>query len=244
MNGNTWYRDWGVSVVQFDEAYQAFVAFHRSRRRGERRRRFDEGHGHAEALFLKRVWWPAFHNFRDLHPEYEITDFRDGFRYLDFAFIRGGTRLAIEIDGYGPHVVRPSRREFADQLHRQNQLVVDGWAVLRFSYDDVNERPRRCQQIIQQFLGRRVAGSGGSGLSFLEREVVRLAQELGRPLRVRDVCEHLDVGRRKAYTLLRGLVSKGWFEVPPDRRRVHYYRLNVHTELGLSRVPARRAGGW
>jgi len=219
--------------VDFEEAYRAFVEFHRSRRRGERRRRFDEGHGHAELLFLKQVWWPAFGNFRDLHPEYEVSDFKDGYRYLDFAFIRGGVRLAIEIDGYGPHVARVSRRDFSDQLHRQNQLVVDGWAVLRFSYDDVNERPRRCQQMIQQFLGRRLAGIGSQELTFLEREVVRLAQDLGRPLRPRDVCEHLDIGKHRAVSLLRGLVKKGWFDIPPNRQRLRYYILNVRTELGL-----------
>jgi very-short-patch-repair endonuclease len=47
-----------------------------------------------------------------------------------------------------------SRQQFSDQLIRQNHLIIDGWKVLRFSLDDVKERPRMCEQLVQQFMGR------------------------------------------------------------------------------------------
>lgn len=128
----------GRFQMNFKRAHAEFIKFHSCRRRGERLRRLREGHGHAERRFLERVWWPTFGHLHFLHPEYEIADFHDGNRFLDFAFLRGRIRLAIEVDGYGAHVSKPSRRQFADQLDRQNHLILDGWALLRFSYDQVD----------------------------------------------------------------------------------------------------------
>ncbi|MCY9697783.1 hypothetical protein [Paenibacillus alginolyticus] len=65
----------------FEKAHEAFLAKHISMRGGERLKRLKEGHGHAEKLFLEQIWWSAFGHFQDLHPEYEIKDFRDGTRF-------------------------------------------------------------------------------------------------------------------------------------------------------------------
>lgn len=54
--------------------------------KGEAKRRLLKGHGFSEKMFLEKVWWPAVGHFRQLHPEYEVSDFRDGARYLDFAY--------------------------------------------------------------------------------------------------------------------------------------------------------------
>jgi len=61
----------------------------------------------------------------------------DGYALLariDFAF--PDRRLAIELDGYGPHAHR-----FQRDRSRQNGLVLMGWTVLRFTWADVVERP-------------------------------------------------------------------------------------------------------
>ncbi|MGO4273748.1 DNA-binding response regulator, partial [Paenibacillus sp. TAF58] len=94
---------------EFEKAHEVFLAKHISMRGGERLKRLKEGHGHAEKLFLEQIWWSAFGHFQDLHPEYEIKDFRDGTRFLDFAFLCHSLRLAIEIDGFGPHFADVSR---------------------------------------------------------------------------------------------------------------------------------------
>ncbi|WP_342779106.1 hypothetical protein [Paenibacillus hemerocallicola] len=117
----------------FESDYESFMRNHAHERDGERLRRLMDGHGHAERTFLERVWWPSVGSFDWLHPEYEVSDFKDGYRYLDFAYIRFPYRIGIEIDGYGPHLRDVSRTHFADQLMRQNHLVIDGWRVIRFS---------------------------------------------------------------------------------------------------------------
>ena len=89
--------------MEFEKAHQSFICVHKQARTGERLRRLEEGHGQAEMMFLKQVWWPVFHHFDNLHPEYEVNDFKDGNRYLDFAYIRPAIRICFEIDGYGTH---------------------------------------------------------------------------------------------------------------------------------------------
>lgn len=213
--------------MQFDRAYRDLIDYHTARRQGERLRRLVEGHGHAERLFLEAVWWPAFGTFRHLHPEYEITDYDGRRRYLDFAYLRAPLRLAVEIDGYTHHVGRIDRQEFIRQLRRQNHLVIDGWAVLRFSYDEVRDHARICQQVLQQFMGRWADDRELSGLTFFERAVVRLAGASTGRLTPKQVREHLGVGKYKASRVIRRLVDLGWLEPAGGRERIRYYRLKA-----------------
>src|SRR5690606_32929827 len=105
-----------------------------------------------------------------LHPEYEVKDFFDGFRYLDFAYIRGSIRIAIEIDGYGTHLANISRRQFCDQWVRHMHLLNDNWIVIRIGYDDIAERPRLWIQLLQQMIGRLFGDEYGPGASLSAEE--------------------------------------------------------------------------
>ncbi|MGZ9583318.1 DNA-binding response regulator [Paenibacillus marinisediminis] len=174
--------------------------------------RLVEGHGYAEKLFLERVWFPAFRSFDRLYPEYEVADFRDGSRFIDFAYIRYPLQLAIEIDGYGTHSAKASRWQFSDSLIRQNHLVIDGWRILRFSCDDVEEKPRMCEQLLQQFLGSWISGEPSKladTSELLEREVLRYALSLNRKIQPHDVCELLKVSIDKAYSILHSMLRNG-----------------------------------
>ena len=60
----------------------------------------------------------------------------DGVGVLDFAFV--GQRVAIEIDGRAWH---SAGDRFQSDRSRQNRLVLLGWTVLRFTWDDLVHRP-------------------------------------------------------------------------------------------------------
>jgi hypothetical protein len=214
----------------FDQIHREWLDSHLQRRRGERRRRLQEGHNHAEKAMLRHVWWPSFGHFQHLHPEYEVIDFREGPRYLDFAYIRPPVRIAIEVDGYGPHLRDISRRQFCDQWVRHMHLINDSWIVVRIGYDDVRERPRLWQQLFQQMIGR-LFGDLGTQVreaDCIEREVIRLALRLGRPIKLKDVEMMLQCGYRYARNLMQHLVEKHWF-VPDGggTKRIHSWRLNM-----------------
>jgi hypothetical protein len=212
--------------MEFEEEYQGFMSAHLEARSGERLRRLQEGHKHAEILFLEQVWWPLFHHFRHLHPEYEVNDFKDGKRYLDFAYIRPAIRICFEIDGYGPHLKNISRWQFSDSLERQNQLVIDGWTVIRFSYDQVKEKPRRCQQIVQQVIGRWVGDElDQTTLSLVEKEVLRVAIRKGEAISPKEVEMYLKLSDKTVKKILSQLVDKKMLMPASGVVRIRSYRL-------------------
>ena len=100
-------------------AYDAWLAEHHKNSKGERRRRLEQRIGHAEKLYIIKVWWPLFGHLHNLHPEFEVKDFKDGWRFLDFAYLLAGCKICIEIDGFGPHWRDINRNRFSDQLMRQ-----------------------------------------------------------------------------------------------------------------------------
>lgn len=213
----------------FGMVYEKWLAGHLNTRTGESKRRLIEGHSHAEKLFLENIWYPAFQQFEHLHPEYEVVDFRDGTRFLDFAYLRYPLRLAIEIDGYRTHAAGVSRWQFSDSLTRQNHLVLDGWTILRFSYDDVKEKPNTCIQMLQQFLGSRLTqqGAESSAVDILETEVIRLALRLGRPLKPIDVRNYLQIGRGRAVKILQAMAaSKRLLPYSKGEQRIYCYIIN------------------
>jgi very-short-patch-repair endonuclease len=210
----------------FEEEYQTFMNAHLQERNGERLRRLQEGHNEAERMFLRQVWWPLFYHFRYLHPEYEVNDFKDGKRYLDFAYIRPAIRVCFEIDGYGPHLKNISRWQFSDNLERQNQLVIDGWTVIRFSYDQVKEQPRRCQQIVQQVIGRWLGDElEKTSLSFVEKEVLRLAIRKGEAIFPIEVEKYLKLSDKTVKKVLSQLVDKKKLIPASGTMRIRSYRL-------------------
>ncbi|KAB7707597.1 DNA-binding response regulator [Bacillus aerolatus] len=210
----------------FEGEYQAFLNAHLQARTGERLRRLQEGHNQAEMLFLKQVWRPLFYHFKYLHPEYEVDDFKDGKRYLDFAYIRPAIRICLEVDGYGPHLKNISRWQFSDNLERQNQLVIDGWTVIRFSYDQVNEQPRRCQQIVQQVIGQWLGDElDQTSLSFVEKEVLRLAIRKGETISPKEVEKYLKLSDKTVKKVLSQLVDKKMLIPSSGIKRVRSYRL-------------------
>jgi very-short-patch-repair endonuclease len=210
----------------FEEEYQAFMNAHLQARTGERLRRLQEGHKQAEMLFLKQVWWPLFYQFKFLHPEYEVDDYKDGKRYLDFAYIRPGIRICLEVDGYGPHLKNISRWQFSDNLERQNQLVIDRWTVIRFSFDQVKENPRRCQQVVQQVIGRWLGDElDQTSLSFLEKEVLRLVIRKGEDISPTEVEKYLKLSDKTVKKILSQLVEKKMLTPASGTKRIRSYRL-------------------
>lgn len=227
----------GVVHLQFEDAYDVFIKYHvKARRGGPGADRLKDGLDHAEKMFVQNVWWSAFHRFDGLHPEYEVHDYTDGYRYIDFAYLQPRYRIAIEIDGIGSHWTNITQWKFSDHCQRQNHLVIDGWHVLRFTYNDIQERPRLCQQTIQQLIGRLTGESSGvlRNLNVTDREIVRLALGSNRPISARDLVTHVHMGRNTATRHLKALMDTGWLEPATGSIRIRSYRIHpAHTNVLL-----------
>lgn len=85
--------------MNFEQAHEAFIALHLQKRTGERRGRLERGHREAEKSFCGNVWWSFRGNFDNLHPEFEVLDWRGMSYFCDFAWLTVWVKLIIEIKG-------------------------------------------------------------------------------------------------------------------------------------------------
>ncbi len=213
--------------MDFDKAYIVMLDSQRKMSHGGRLKRLQRGLGYAEELFLKTVWWPIYEHFDQLYPEYEVRDYKDGYRYIDFAYIRSYHRIAIEIDGLGPHWKDISVWQFSEQLARQNTLVIDDWHLLRFTLQDVTDRPRSCQQTILQLMGKLYGDSKLEDTTTVrEREIIRLASRTLVPITPSIVAQHLQISNDLAQQLLHELCDKQWLQAASGTVRIRSYVLH------------------
>jgi very-short-patch-repair endonuclease len=79
-------------------------------------------------------------------PQHQYPS-RAGTRRIDFAYPEA--MLAIEIDGFDPH---SGKKAWQHDRARQNELVAEGWTVVRFTWDDLVYRSSDVAGLIRQFL--------------------------------------------------------------------------------------------
>lgn len=106
----------------------------------------------AERLFCRDVLSQALPG--GFYSSQYMVCLPSGVRKIDFAFRSPDNRkIAIEMDGYGPHVANLTREKFDEQLIRQNELILDGWQVLRFSFDQCVNQAADCVAAIRSLVG-------------------------------------------------------------------------------------------
>ncbi|MBD2867339.1 DUF559 domain-containing protein [Paenibacillus arenilitoris] len=214
--------------TSFEGQHQSFIQEHLRRRTGERKGRLERGHQAAEKLFCGSVWWPLRGSFDDLHPEYEVLDWRGMSYFCDFAWIKRTVKLVIEIKGFGPHVRDMDRQKYCNELNRESFLTAMGFQVVSFAYDDVANRPELCITLLRLILSRyETSASSVELLRLKERETIRLACALARPLRPVDVETHLGINHRTAVRTLQTLCEQGWLTAVTGAGGKHVVRYEL-----------------
>lgn len=214
--------------MTFEKEHAMFIQSHLDRRTGERRGRLERGHKEAETLFCKKVWWPLRGSFSGLHPEFEVLDWRGYSYFCDFMCVAGMEKHIIEIKGFGPHVKDMDRQKYCNELNRETFLTAMGYRVISFAYDDVSQRPELCINLLRMVLSRFESSTLPVKVSLLaERETIRLACLLARPVRVVDVSRHVGIDRRTAFKTLRSLCDRGLFSpvTTPNGKYVVKYEM-------------------
>ncbi len=112
--------------MNFEHMHALWMQSHLNQRTGERRGRLERGHREAERLFCHQVWWELRGNFDELHPEFEVLDWRGRSYFCDFAWLTKFMKLIIEIKGYGPHVRDMDRQKYCNELNRETFLAANG----------------------------------------------------------------------------------------------------------------------
>jgi hypothetical protein len=227
--GRFMYFTGGVSRVAMELEHAAFIRYHVEKRSGERKGRLEKGHRHAEKLFCCSIWHPLRGNFDDLHPEYEVLDWRGQAYYCDFAWITPFMRLIIEVKGFGPHVRDMDRDKYCNELNRETFLTALGYHVISFSYDDIAHRPELCMTLLRIVISRyQTTGMPVSRTNVIEREIIRLACTLARPIRPIDIESHLSLNHRTAVRALQSLAAAGRLLAVKGAEGKHVVRYELH----------------
>ncbi|MGG4103501.1 transcriptional regulator [Paenibacillus lautus] len=215
-------------MSRFDQQYELWMHTNILNETNPRRLEIlHKGLGHGTVEFLRSVWFPTIGNFNDLHPEWEVRDFGNGYRYLDLAYMPGDARGGIEIQGYGPHARDLDVRRFKDLCRRHCLLALDGWTFLPIAYPSIVDEPKQCQQLILSFVGRFVASDVPASLSWLEAEAVRFARRLLRPITPLELANHLRVSDRHTRRLLHKLVELQILVIASGQQRARTYELRL-----------------
>ncbi|NOU95841.1 hypothetical protein GC093_21830 [Paenibacillus sp. LMG 31456] len=193
------------------EAHDVFIRHHLKSRSGERRNRLERGHLHGESLFLKNVWWPLRGSFDDLHPEYEVLDWRGRSYFADLAWLPGFVKLLFEIKGFAAHVRDMDRQKYSNELNRETFLHAMGYSVISFAYDDIEQRPDLCIALLRMVLSRYQTSQVPISRALIaEKEIIRLSVQLAQPIRPKDVERHFEIDHKTAVLMLQRLCTKGW----------------------------------
>ncbi|MEK4239220.1 BlaI/MecI/CopY family transcriptional regulator [Paenibacillus sp. FSL H7-0714] len=205
--------------MHYEQAHEAFIEKHLASRNGERRGRLERGHRHAEEMFLQNVWWPLRGDFNDLHPEYEVLDWRGRSYFADYAFLPGPIKLLFEIKGYAAHVRDMDRLKYCNELNRETFLYGMGYQVISFAYDDVEQRPELCITLLRVVLSRYLIVDAPHGkLLFAEKEIMRLVVRQAGTVRPKDVADYFALDPKTVRLMLMKLCEKGWLK--PVRRGI------------------------
>ena len=217
-------------LIKFESAHKEFIDLHLSLRTGERKGRLLVGHGHAEQLFLSNIWWPLFRGFDNLHPEYEVYDWNRKSQFIDFAYLTPSGRVGIECDGFQTHIKDMDREKHNYSCNRGTFLTGIGWKMAHFSYDDIRNHPDVCRMLLQLLLSPLLIQNSALPLKFaMEKEVLRYAWRLGRPIRPKDVAEEFDVDFRTARKWLRNLVELDCLTPHSANGKILRYELQPHS---------------
>lgn len=216
-------------MPRFELQYGEWLASHLENEDNHRRKELlSKGLGHGTVEFLRKVWFPAIGNLDHLFPEWEVRDFNNGYRYLDLAYMPGGVKGGIEIQGYGPHARDLDVRRFKDLCRRHCLLALDGWTFLPIAYPSIVEEPKQCQQLVLSFIGKFIATDVSSTLTWLEAESLRFARRLLRAFTPSELAQHLKVTDRHARRILHELVQQQLLDIASGgQQRNRTYQLRV-----------------
>lgn len=194
--------------MSFSAALSGFMEQQIKSAVGERRRLLKKER-HAETLFLQKVWWMLGLGFSGLEAEYEFRDFKGKVRFADFMFFKLFYRIAIEIDGFDTHVTQMDRDIFMDSRDRQNSLTLHGFVIVRFSYDQIVQKPMECVQFLKALLDKlENQADWMKGMSVREHLVVQFALRCGeRRFMLREVMAAVGLGEKTVRLLLKSLVE-------------------------------------
>lgn len=94
----------------------------------------------SEKLFVSEFLYPILgsKNIKFVIPQFPFIDSEGRNRRIDFVIVKDSKKVALEVNGETYHAEGVIANEvFDDNLSRQNEILLAGWQLLRFSYSQL-----------------------------------------------------------------------------------------------------------
>ncbi len=183
--------------------------------------------GEGERKLLVDVLWPIHKSLKGIILEKEIVTLSGVKAYIDA--YNEPFRFGFEGEGFVSHAENITRPRFDFERLKVRSMAAYGIHYIPFTWDDMDKRPDMCRRNVYELYGRyggNVESAKYREVSLYEREVIRYALWLGRPIRMRDVEECLQKGHEFCRDILRKLIDKKLLRPQFDGlKRNHLYVL-------------------
>ncbi|RAU97952.1 hypothetical protein DQG13_18365 [Paenibacillus sp. YN15] len=162
--------------MSFEKEHRKWMEHHLSARKGERLDALKRGHGYGNRLFAEQVWWPLAGGFQGLHPEYEVKDWRGRSYFVDFMWIAGTLRVALEVMDYGSHGM--DRTKYRMDLNRGLFLQTQDCVVFYIALDELKENPSFILYALRTSLAPYLSAADGGDKRNTDKGFSRVEREL------------------------------------------------------------------
>lgn len=159
-------------------------------------------------------------HFHELHPEYEVKDWRGRSYFVDFMWKVGGHSIVFEIMDYGSH--GKDRTKYRLDLNRGLYLQSQGLHYMEIPLDELKENPSfilaMLRQVLEPYLAVATGQNGQVNHKFgkIERQLMRLAIRHHRMVHPAKAARELELHKATVIKYCRLLVEKGKFRAVPS----------------------------
>jgi hypothetical protein len=216
--------------------YKTWRKSHMAKRTGEPHAQLQRRDDTGERHLVEHVLLPALGTLDFLHPEFAYTLSNGRTIYMDVAYVRPPLFIDFELDGYGPHLARISREQFATERRRDALLKLDDWHVIRIAHDDTLD-PRATPiwiRTIRALLDK--FGQLPTTPTFSPAELTLIRTTLRSPenkIKMKEAAKVMGCSANTAKKHMVSLVERNIFRpLHADLMRIHTYQLNLkHPEI-------------
>lgn len=196
-------------MLTFQEEFEKLHRKQTAEARGQRKEMLKEDLTGTKIML--EALYPVLGTLDGIVLEHEMVGL-SGVKIYGDAFInRMG--VVLEEEHFITHAEMVTRKRFSFERARARSVAACGYVYFPYSRDELLQRPEASRRDFQQFLQSRAGLESREYLSLpvYEREALRAAFRVLRPILLAELGEQLGVEIHKASTIARSLVSKGLY---------------------------------
>lgn len=196
-----------MRIQSFEEQFELFVVQQKKLASPRRSEMLERDLSGTKRMF-KELLWPVFQTFDGFQLEYELTGPGGVKIYVDVMYVPFG--LAFECEGFSVHAETITRERFNFEKSRVRTMLLSGCVYIPFTWDELDKKGEQCRSFISELLFKYQSTTNiKSTLTLYEREIMRCAMSLGRPIRMSDMCACTGKNSDFIYKVIYSLIEKG-----------------------------------